>query len=61
MRLGQNRKNAFDPRIRIGEIADYENLLAGVKLASLGIWMRFTESMTESMSRKNCPPFSILT
>ncbi len=49
MRLGQNRANAFDPRIRAGEIADYENLLAGVKLASLRIRMRFTESMTKSM------------
>jgi len=57
MRLGQNRKNAFDPRVRIGEIADYENLLAGVKLASLRIWMRFNGSMTESMSRKSSSPF----
>jgi len=49
--------NAFDPPIRIGEIADYENLLAGVKLASLRIWMRSNESITESMSRKNCSTF----
>ena len=61
MHLGQNRENAFDPRIHIGEVADYENLLAGVKLASLRIWMRFTESMTESMSGKSCSIFSILT
>jgi len=38
-----------------------ENVLAGVKLASLRIWMRFNESMTESMSRKSCSIFSILT
>jgi hypothetical protein len=61
MPLGQNRENAFDPRIRIGEIADYENLLAGAKLASLRIRMRFNETMTESMSRKSCSPFLILT
>ncbi|MGA9487414.1 MAG: hypothetical protein WBV25_10120, partial [Methylocella sp.] len=61
MRLGQNRANAFDRRARVGEIADYENLLAGVKLDSLRIWMRFNESMTESMSRKSCSIFSILT
>jgi hypothetical protein len=37
MHLRQNHENAFDPRNRIGEIADYENLFAGVKLASLRI------------------------
>jgi hypothetical protein len=34
-----------------------ENVLAGVKLTSLRLRMRFTESMTESMSRKSSSPF----